>query len=182
MRIYKSQNGCRFGCGEAGWIGVCFWGAVFILVSLSGCDEGPGPLSAERITGRGFSVASVHFTGLTRLVPGGSDADSRSIRTFVELRDVYDSKLKSPAVFRFDLYRYVPHRSDPRGTHLQTWPDFRLTEAPANHLYWRDYLRAYEFSLEIDPSLPAEETYLLEVTCLTDEPKRMCVFYVLQGK
>lgn len=104
------------------------------------------------------------------------------IRAFIELRDVYDSKIKAPVTLRFDLYSYVQHRSDPRGRHVQSWPDFDLLDEPANHLYWRDYLRAYEFSLEVKPPVIPAEPFLLEVTCITPQLKRMSAFYLLQRR
>lgn len=154
---------------------------VYVLAFLAGCDTAPAPVSTGNPPCSGFSVASIHIAGLTQFLSGGENG-SQVIRAFIELRDAYDSKIKAPVTLRFDLYGYVPHSSDPRGKHLQTWPDFDLQDPPANQLYWRDYLRAYEFSLEVKPPVFPEGSYLLDVTCMTEEPKRISASYVLQVK
>ena len=49
--------------------------------------------------------------------------------------------------------------------------DFDLSEPAANNRNWRDFLRAYEFNLPFEP--PPDRSYILEVTCLTPNGKRL---------
>lgn len=155
---------------------------VLLLCCLMGCETGPTPEAMRTSPAAGFPVASVQLAGLTQFVDRREENEPQKIRAFVELRDVYDSKLKAPATFRFALYEYVPHRSDPRGKHIQTWPDFRLINPHTNHLYWRDYLRAYEFTLDVRPPVASQRDLLLEVTCTTPQQRRIYAFAVLQTK
>ena len=175
MRIFKHKKRFEIIRKPA----ACFIG-LFLAFFFYGCQAEPVPAAPGQASCSGFSAASVHFTGLTEF--SEEEEGRQTIRVFVELRDVFDSKIKAPGTFRFDLYGYVPHSSDPRGKHLQSWPDFELADYQANHFYWRDYLRAYEFLLEVAPPVSREGSYLLEVTCLTPEPKRMSAFYLLQTK
>ena len=149
---------------------------------LAGCDSGSAPVVTEPPRPAGFPVASIHVAGLTELTEHAKAKDSQTLRVFVELMDTYGSKIKAPVTLRFELYRYVPHRTDPRGSRLRSWPDFDLFSQAGNHLYWRDYLRAYEFSLDVSPALPPEESYLVEVTCMTADQRRINTFYVLNSK
>lgn len=181
MKICKSKKEIRSVVNPMGKT-IRYGSAVFLTVFLLGCQTEPLSVAVVVPSCSGFSIASVELIGLTQLIGTPEGSNSQTIRVFAELRDAYDSKLKAPATFRFSLCSYMPHQSDPKGIQLQTWPDFRLTEPHTNHLYWRDYLRAYEFVLEVQPPISPEGTFLLEVTCLTPEPKRIQSFYVLQAK
>ncbi len=153
---------------------VCF---LLVLV-LCGC-ESPPPAFDMIQGGMGFPPASVRFGGLTQILRDKDTKAPKTLRVFIELRDQFDSKLKIPFTLRLELYRYAPYSSNPKGTHLKRWPDFVLTEANINNLYWRDYLRSYEFLLELDDSIPKEEPLLAAATCWTSAGVRLETVYVL---
>lgn len=158
-----------------------YW-MIVLPVFLWGCQSPPAPVAGEGTLCTGFVPSSVHVAGLTQLIGAGAAEEPQTLRVFIELRDLYDTKLKAPFTLRIELYQYVPHSSNPRGKHLQTWPDFILLDLNTNHLYWRDYLRAYEFALEVIPPVSTAEPLLLEITCRTGESKRIGAFYILNPK
>jgi hypothetical protein len=53
------------------------------------------------------------------------------------------------------------------------WPDIDLTDPDANNSYWQDYLRTYQFTLDMDFRPGSENTFILEATCFTPTGKRL---------
>jgi hypothetical protein len=151
------------------------WGALLSF----GCEAPVVSTAAEKPQCGNFLPASVHIAGLTQLLDNPDSKQPQTLRVFVELRDLYDSKLKAPFTLRIELYKSVPHIPNRRGLHLQTWPDFDLTDLNTNQAYWQDYLRAYEFMLKVDPPVSRTEALLLEVTCHTGQSQILSNTYLL---
>ena len=93
------------------------------------------------------------------------------INLFVSLLDSFGSQIKSPCIFRFELYLRVERSSEPKGRRVMLWPDVDLINPKTNNEYWRNFLRAYEFKLPFEPQ--AEQSYILEVTCICPNNKRI---------
>ncbi len=142
------------------------WLAFFVC----GC-EGPVAQPSGTLAQQGFTIQRVRISALTDFVVSQEDPEKSEIKTFVELLDAYDSQLKKPGIFRFELYEYKPLSSDPRGKRLIIWPDMDLTGAAENSRYWKDYLRSYEFYLPLGFLPTAEMNYLLEVTCMVGDSR-----------
>jgi hypothetical protein len=123
---------------------------------------------APATVSNGFAPTGVEILPLTELVGGEQNV---RLNAYVALLDAYGEKVKAPGVFRFELYEYVQRSSEPTGQRLAIWPDIDLNDPADNQEHWRDFLRAYEFSL-ISQASP-EETYILEVTCLCPNGKRL---------
>ena len=119
----------------------------------------------------GFTIQRVRISALTDFVVSRDDPQKREIKTYAELLDAYDSQLKSPCIFRFELYEYKPLVGNPRGKRLIIWPDVDLTSPGKNNQHWKDYLRSYEFYLPLGFSPQPDRNYLLEVTCMTGEKR-----------
>jgi hypothetical protein len=119
----------------------------------------------------GFAPARIVITPLTE-IKGPAQGDGKcQIRVFVKLVDSFESDVKAPGSFRFELYEKVPRSVEPRGRRLMLWPVFDLTVAEQNNVYWQDFLRSYEFILDLDPSNGG--TYILEATFIPSEGKRL---------
>lgn len=86
------------------------------------------------------------------------------INLYIRLLDSYNSEIKSPCIFRFELYPRVERSSQVKGGRVMIWPDMNLINAKANNEYWQAYLRAYEFHLPFEPK--PGQVYILEVTCM----------------
>ena len=120
-----------------------------------------------------FLPERIRIIGLTEIIPDASLPDEAVLSIYVDIFDAYDSHIKAPATFRFELYEFVPRSSDPRGDRLEIWPDMDLTDGAVNNSYWQDYLRTYNFELPMTFRPAPEATYTLEVTCTTQEGKRL---------
>jgi hypothetical protein len=95
----------------------------------------------------------------------------------VGLLDGFDCQVKSPVVFRFELYKKVERSAEPKGKRITIWEDIDLTEPGKNNEYWRDFLRAYEFILDFEPI--GKPSYILQVTCLCPDGKRLSAEFAL---
>jgi len=158
----------------------------FLFLAVMGC-ESPQPTtesaprsasaSQEGSVYAGYRPVKVDVLPLTELVGGGEEVKASAIKVYVSLLDGFDCQIKSPAVFRFELYKKVERSAEPKGKRISIWPDINLTEPGENNKYWRDFLRAYEFILDFEPT--GKPNYILQVTCLCPEGKRLSAEFAL---
>jgi hypothetical protein len=158
----------------------------FLFFAVVGC-ESPEPTaesalrtdsaSQEVSVYTGYRPVKIDILPLTGLVGGSEAAKASAIKVYVSLLDGFDCQIKSPAVFRFELYKKVERSAEPKGKRISIWPDIDLTEAGENNKYWRDFLRAYEFILDFE--VAGRPNYILQVTCLCPEGKRLSAEFAL---
>lgn len=126
----------------------------------------------------GFSPIQIEILPLTELVDATEGRQDTQLNVYVSLLDAYSEKIKAPGTFRFELYEYVQRSSEPKGQRIAIWPDVDLNSPAENQKYWRDFLRAYEFTLSTQAS--KSKTYILEVTCLCPSGKRLSTEWPLK--
>jgi len=158
--------------------------SIFFLFN-AGCGQKSAPLdiSSEPDNERvklsiysQYSPVEIDIIPLTEFVSVG-DAQQSQINLYVSLLDSFGSEIKSPCVFRFELYEKVQRSAEPKGQRIVIWPDIDLTEPVENNRYWRNFLRAYEFNLPFGPA--SNQSYILEVTCLCPTGKRLTSDFTL---
>ena len=93
------------------------------------------------------------------------------IHVYVELLDDFQSQIKSPGTFRFELYNKALRSVNPLGKHIETWADINLTNLDDNNEKWQEFLRTYEFRLDLQHIL--QNHFILQVTFTTPEGKRL---------
>jgi len=151
--------------------------AVSCVISLAGCepDGSPGQVSSGTSgDALGAYVASgVHIVGLTEITPVSEGSWQGKLNVYVDLMDSFGCRVKSPGLFRFELYEFVPRSSEPKGRRIFFPPDIDLTDAAENNKRWRDFLRAYQFELDLDFSPRPDESFVLEVTFTTPQGRRL---------
>jgi hypothetical protein len=124
-----------------------------------------------------FAPEKISIMPLTEFInPGGTRQANMNL--YVSLLDSFGSQIKSPCVFRFELYQRVQRSADPMGKRVIIWPDIDLTDAVENDEYWRDFLRAYEFNLPFESA--ANQSYILQVTCLCPTGRRLSDEFALK--
>lgn len=112
---------------------------------------------------------------------GGGEA---RLEAYVSLLDSAGSQIKFPVKLRFELYEHVRRSAEPKGRRIAIWPEintaepneptshwFDLSDPARNNLFWRDFIRAYQFTLPFKPQ-PATSC-ILEATCLTNDGRRL---------
>ena len=167
------------------------FGFIFLLLALAGCQQPNDadsrdlprdvnkPEQAYDSSLAEFSAQKVTIMPLSE-VKISADGREGQVRAFVSLHDSFNCQQKWPAVFRFEIYNRVFRSAQPRGKRIYIWPDIDLTDAKENNSYWRDFLRAYEFNLKFE--YDGGKDYVLQVTCLIDERKRISAGAALQVK
>lgn len=124
-----------------------------------------------------YAPVRIDIMPLTEFV-GPDRAAEPQINPYVSLLDSFGCQIKSPGIFRFELYEHVPRSAEPKGRRVMISSDFDLSGPAANNLYWRDFLRAYEFNLPFEPT--PDRSYILEATCLTPNGKRLSAEFPLK--
>lgn len=127
-----------------------------------------------------YRPVRVAFLPLTEIKAAEQAHLDETITAFVALVDSDGSAVKWPGVFRFELYEYLPQSTERKGKRLHIWEDVDLRGFKENSEYWRDYLRAYEFSLEREAT--GHTKYILELTCITPDGKRLMRQFELAKK
>jgi len=125
-----------------------------------------------------YGPARIDIIPLTSLVPAPDSGRNSTINVYACLLDSFDSQIKAPAVFRFELFEYLQRSTDPKGKRLFLWPDLDLTDPTLNNNHWQDFLRAYLFSLPLQS--PPAETCILQVTCFCPSGKRPSADFLLK--
>ncbi len=124
-------------------------------------DVKPGPAAVKPAS---FAPVRIEILPLTELVELTDGQSGTQLDVFLSVLDAFGSQMKAPGTLRFELYEHVQRSAEPKGQRIAIWPDIDLTNPVENHRYWRDFLRAYEFTLRTDAS--KGKTYVLEATCL----------------
>ena len=154
-------------------------GIIFGLILCTGCAmDSPGTQEPNHPVGRTlqmptrlFAPNKVNIIPLTRFVKSKKPAELDYIRVYAELLDDYQSQIKSPGTFRFELYNRALRSVDPMGTRIEIWKDIALNDLKQNNRYWREFLRTYEFRLDLQHVLQGH--FILQVTFSTPEGKRL---------
>jgi len=118
-----------------------------------------------------YAARKISISPLTEFARPSGVQGPTQIKVYVSLLDSFGYQVKSPGIFRFELYEYVQRSAEPKGKRIIIWPDIDLTQPAENNHYWRDFLRSYEFALEYSPQ--SNQTYILQVTCLCPDGRRL---------
>jgi hypothetical protein len=162
---------------------------VAILFFYAGCSGPPSEsgqlnlpfMQSDAALYARYGPARIDILPITTINPTTSSAGDYTIDIYVCLLDSFDSQIKAPATFRFELFQQVQRSNEPKGKRILIWPDINLTDSVMNNNHWQDFLRAYLFSLPLERS--ASETAILQVTCISPSGKRLTAdFPIRLGK
>jgi hypothetical protein len=150
-----------------------------LLLCGAGCGPADAELSSRADSGLNqlseYGPVKVDIMPLTEFT---RTSNSKMIKVYVSLLDAFDCQIKTPAVFRFELYDRVPRSAEPKGQRILIWPDINLTDAAKNNECWKDFLRAYEFNLPFKPE--NSKSYILQVTSLCASGRRLSAEFTLK--
>ena len=149
----------------------------FFQFFLSGCDM-QFPVSGVDVeksfqNSCGYVAAEVHIMGLTEIVPTQSTGEQAILKVYIDLKDSFGRRIKSPGVLRIEVYEFVPRSSDSRGGRLFIQPDLDINDPDENDKYWQDHLRTYRFDLPLDFVPDPGSAFIIEATFLPPGGKRL---------
>jgi hypothetical protein len=159
---------------------------LFLFFSI-GCDSipvgdkifgRPGDLEQTRAAYDPYAPVKLEIIPLTEFVGDNEDQAVSAINVYVALLDQFDSQVKSPGTFRFEIYEYLQRSARNIGRRVAIWPDIDLKDAEQNNSYWRDFLRAYYFELDFMPQ--GGKKYILQATCICPNGIRLSGEYLLE--
>lgn len=155
---------------------------IFLLAAV-GCGQLPGRKSKadndlHKLSAYSrFAPDRINIMPLTEFI-NTDNIRQISIKPYVSLLDSFGSQVKSPGIFRFELYQRALRSAEPKGKRVVIWEDIDLSEPAVNHEYWRDFLRAYEFDLPFE--LDVNQSYILQVTCQCPNGRRLSTEFALK--
>jgi hypothetical protein len=162
------------------------WFFVLALAFYAGCSTQPPSAGSSPASFRDstpcthYGPVRIDVLPITSITPtSASDSDS-AITAYVCLLDAFDSQIKAPVVFRFELFQHVQRSADPKGKRLIVWPDIDLTDPAVNNNLWQDFFRAYLFSLPLQKA--SAENCILHVTCGCPSGKRLNADFIVRTK
>lgn len=164
-------------------------GVVLIILAICSCRS---PETVQQQTApaveinnqkqfHGYEPARIKITPLTEFAIEESEGTLK-LQLYIDVLDEFDTRIKAPAVFRFELYEYVPRSGEEKGKRISFWPDIDLTGPVNNNEYWRDFLRCYQFALPLEEELEEESTCVLQATCITSTGKRLTTDFIIEYK
>ena len=163
-------------------VGVILQVFFFVLLLVgAGCEPVPSESlseTAQLSVYTRYTPVKIDIMPLTEFIWVGDDEEPSKIRVYVSLLDAFDCQMKTPAVFRFELYEYIQRSAEPKGGRIIIWPDIDLIDTVENNQHWRDFLRAYEFNLDFEPE--SNQSYILQATCLCPDGKRLSAEFGLK--
>jgi len=118
-----------------------------------------------------YAPQKIDILPLTKILSETSNNKSSNIIVYVSLLDAFNSSIKSPGIFRFELYEYVKRSPQPKGQRVKLCPDRDLLEPTENNTHWRDYFRTYQFNITCN--IQKDQSYILQATFITPEQKRL---------
>ncbi len=147
------------------------------LLIFCGCEQAAVSRKPVNLEGNSLIAAyfphSVRMTSLTEFVRPEEQIETPVIKVQVDMLDSFGNRIKSPAIFRFELFSYVPRSAQPKGARIYQWPDVDLTDPRNNQQYWNDFMRCYEFSMAIRQAISSGTNYILELTCTLPDTRRL---------
>jgi hypothetical protein len=156
---------------------------MFLLLLFgAGCEPTDTELSSRADSSfkqlSAYDPVKLDIMPLTEFTSTGDDEKPSKIKVYVSLLDSFNCQIKTPAVFRFELYDKVPRSAEPKGKRILIWPDINLTDVAKNNEHWRDFLRTYEFDLPFEPE--SNKSYILQITSLCPGGRRLSAEFTLK--
>jgi hypothetical protein len=157
---------------------------VLAIVFYAGCSTQPPGVDSspaqfhDSASYSHFGPVRIDVLPITSIAP--ADGRDATINAYVCLIDAFDSQIKAPVIFRFELFQRLQRSADPKGKRLIVWPDIDLTDPALNNNLWQDFLRAYMFSLPLQKS--SADNCILHVTVICPSGKRLTADFIVRTK
>jgi hypothetical protein len=125
-----------------------------------------------------YAPVKIGIMPLTEFRRTQNAQDQAKLSVYLSLLDSFGCQKKFPGTFRFEMYEHLQRSAEPKGKRIAIWPDIDLSDPAENNLYWRDFLRAYQFDLDVQPQ--PGQSYILQATFLCPTGKRLSAEFALK--
>ncbi len=144
--------------------------AALLVVAVCGCEL-PPPTAPQTLVSQPVPSPvnlllpqKIRIHSFTRTGELGEDGDGvRGIDVRIQAMDAYDDATKAFGKFRFELFRFRPNSSDPKGPRLAVWT-VDVGRFEENRRHWNSIMRTYQFKLGWDEPVPVGQKLVLTAT------------------
>jgi hypothetical protein len=151
-----------------------------------GCNGSADPDAHWGAVGNAYRVSLIHFQRSFCRIQTAEAGDEKSdrIEACVQLKDQFDDPIKALGSFRFEIYRYQPAVSDPRGKRFGAdgVQEIDLSEININQKRWDSITRSYRMNLKFPPEAAKVKKIVLQVTFTMDPEYRVRDILELENK
>ncbi len=144
------------------------------LLCWLGCNGSADSDANLGVPPNAFKVTRIHFQrSFCRMVKSDPTVKKPdTIETCVQLKDQFGDPMKALGVFRFEIFRYQPAVSDPRGKRfdVEGVQPVELDKVDKNQQHWDSITRSYRMDLKFPPQAAQAKKIVLQVT-FTMEPE-----------
>jgi len=146
---------------------------VIALVSCNGPESGGGAADWRPAFWADRVQLQRSFTRIVEQNP--QRGESPAIEVFVEVFDQFGDPIKATGQFRFEIFRYLPAVSDPRGRRYENdgMQEFDLTNPEINQQYWDSITLNYRMRLKLPPDANDAKQLVLQVTFISGPPDQI---------
>ena len=109
------------------------------------------------------------FTGTRSFDEAGG---IRGIDVRIEAIDHYGDPIKAFGQMRFELFRFKPNSTDPKGKRIAVWEE-SIIAPKKNLVHWDKITRTYEFKLQWDSPIPVGRKFVLQAVFTSPFTERM---------
>lgn len=104
------------------------------------------------------------------------------IEVRVQLKDQFDDPIKALGMFRFEIYRYQPAVSDPRGKRFKMdgVQNIILSDVPENQKHWDNITCSYHMKLAFPPEAGKDKKIVLQATFTMNSGYRLRDILILE--
>ena len=159
---------------------ILWFASAILLLHVLGCEKPRTVITKPQINDNAentdpmaiysqYHPENIKISPLTSLVK--TNENDINLRVYVNMLDSIGLQVRSPAIFRFELYQHMQRTGDAKGQRVAIWPDININLDKENQKYWKDFLRSYEFILPFP--YPTDTKYVLLLTCITPDGKRI---------
>ena len=163
-------------------VGLLTAGVVVLLTA--GCGEQAHRTRLSSADGTGFAASQVRLNPSFTCIKAGS-SESPTIEAFVELMDQFGDPVKAVGQFRFEIFKYRPAFSDPRGRRFEDdgIQLIDLRDIRLNQQNWDSITRSYRLSLKLPEQACRLKRMVLQVTFIAEPQYRLRdMLTIEQGK
>ncbi|KPK76026.1 MAG: hypothetical protein AMJ79_08650 [Phycisphaerae bacterium SM23_30] len=161
-----------------------WWGATVglwgVIIGCNGMESKP----ADEERAGAFFVKEVRLQrSFTRILEADpQQGEPAGIEAYVELLDQFGDPIKGAGVFRFEIFRYVPAVSDPRGRRFAGagMQVLDLSEPQVSQQYWDGITQCYRMILELPEEAAGARQIVLQATFISDPTGRVQDTLVLE--
>lgn len=151
---------------------ICVIAVVMTAMCTGGCQEYDPKTAAASSCQHAFAAVKVRLLASFTRIQADKDAQ---IQAAIVLEDRFGDPVKALGEFRFELFKYRPAFSDPRGMRFakQGIQEIDLSEVLENQKYWDSITRAYRIDLKLPEDAKGLSQIVLQVTFTTSCGERL---------